>query len=79
MVSISECQVDKLGEKGESSNEKNVCVYGQNFRTWSKITITICIDRHRQFILLGEHTYAFINILVFWPFQTLEKEKTNIG
>ena len=27
MVSISECQVDKLGEKGESSNEKNVFAY----------------------------------------------------
>lgn len=36
MVSISECQVDKLGEEEESSDE-DILMYRQNFRTCSEM------------------------------------------
>lgn len=36
MVSISECQVDKLGEEEELSDE-DILMYRQNFRTWSEM------------------------------------------
>ena len=54
MLSISECRVDKLGEKEEPSNGNNFLMYRQHFRTCTNIIITICTDR--QFILFGRHS-----------------------
>ena len=56
-LSISECQVDKLGEKGESSNGNSFFMYRLNFRNWSNSTS--CSARHS---LLGTTHYAMVTV-----------------